>query len=217
MKPCIFLSSVAMTVIFLRYLGGCKTAPPSGPYVDPPFDPVTRLAMELEGTYNRGPADPAEPLQDRRIRLAPLGAGEWIYYQVNEGVDLQEVYRQRVLHLQPRGDGKIAQVAYTLKTPTKFQALNAPLGSLSLSDLDSAFPEGCKMIWIEMPDGWAGRVDQARCVIFSDRRQMDIRIGSRADLIGNRLRQAESGYNMDGVRLWGSKDGEWLTLYRTDN
>lgn len=202
---------LSMSAAVLIVLGACTTTPAP----DTPIDPVTRLAADLAGSYNRAPVDTAEPLRDRRIRLSPLGAGEWIYYQVNEGTDLETVYRQRVLHLQGRDDGTIAQVAYTLKTPEQFQALDAPLSALTLSDLDSAFTEGCEMIWIEMPNGWAGRVDPGRCVIFSERRDMEIRIGSRADLIGNRLRQAESGYDMDGVQLWGSEDGEWLTLYRS--
>jgi hypothetical protein len=208
MKSYTFLS---VSAVALTVLGSCTTTP----VPDTPIKPVTRLAMDLEGTYNRAISDAAEPLRDRRIRLSPLGAGEWIYYQVNEGADLENVYRQRVLQLQAGDNGTIAQVAYTLKTPEPFQALDAPLSALTLSDLDITLTEGCEMIWIEMPNGWAGRVDPGRCVIFSERRDTNMRIGSRADLIGNRLRQAESGYDMDGVRLWGSEDGEWLTLYRT--
>jgi len=204
-------SFLSFSAVILIFLGACTTTP----VPDTPVDPVTRLAADLAGTYNRAPSDTAEPLRVRRVRLSPLGAGEWIYYQVNEGVDLEKVYRQRVLHLQARDDGTIAQVAYTLNTPEQFQGLDAPLSALKLSDLDSPFTGGCETIWVEMPNGWAGRVDPGRCVIFSERQDMDIRIGSRADLIGNRLRQAESGYDMDGVRLWGSEDGEWLTLYRT--
>lgn len=191
----------------------CTTVPASNPAAD--TGPAARLASAMAGTYLRPSPSSDEPRQDRRVPLAPLGDGQWIYYQVNQGLDLEQVYRQRVLNLSEQLDGRVTQTTYTLTKPEDYQAMDAPIDQITLDQLTRGMESGCDMVWIEMPDGWSGRVDPSQCVIFSQRRQTQLRIGSRADIASTRLRQAETGYDLNGNRLWGSEDGEWMVLYRT--
>lgn len=201
--------NLSIMTFFLAFLGSCATAPT----ID--TDPASRLATAMAGTYLRTAADSSGPLQDQRIRLDNLGPGQWLYYQVNEGDQYQDIYRQRVLNLRNDERGRVLQTAYILNDPTAYQTPTSDLSSLTRQDLSPGLEPGCDMIWIEMEDGWAGQIDPKRCVIFSDRQQSNSRIGARADLNDSRLRQAETGYDMDGNQIWGLDDGEWIVLYRT--
>ncbi|MGB3456249.1 MAG: chromophore lyase CpcT/CpeT [Litorimonas sp.] len=176
----------------------------------------TRLAEAMEGIYVRPASPEAEPLHDMRMRIDPLGPGEWLYYQVNEGEDLSEVYRQRVLQLRAAGPGRVVQTAYTVAQPERFAGTTRRFDTLSREDLDPALGGGCEMIWTRSGAVWSGRVDPDRCTIVSRRRGTELRIGARAELTQDGLRQAETGYRIDGTFLWGSQDGEWLSLRRED-
>lgn len=206
MKPC---SNLSILTFSLFFLSACATSPII------PTNPAERLAQAMDGEFLRLPDASQTPLRDKRIRIDPLGPGEWLYYQINEGENLSEVYRQRVLQLRTDTNGRVIQTAYSLKTPEPLQAFDAAaITTLTLNDIEPTLGAGCDLIWIEMGDGWAGRIDPADCLIVSQRRQTEIRIGTRTDLIGDRLRQAESGYDLDGNRIWGSEDGEWMVLRR---
>jgi hypothetical protein len=88
------------------------------------------------------------------------------------------------------------------------------LSALTRAQLRPELGEGCDMIWVEMPHGWTGQVDPSRCVIVSPTQRGELRMGARTEIIGNRLRRAETGYDLDGIRLWGAEDGEWTVLFR---
>jgi len=205
-------SNLSNMTILSVFLVGCATAPVQAP--TNPTDPAQRLAAAMAGEYDRTSTSSDEPLRDRRIRIDPMGPGEWLYYQVNEGADLEQVYRQRVLSLWTQADGRILQTAYSLTSPNIYETMGESLSALTLDQLRPALPSGCDMVWIEMPNGWAGRIDLNDCIITSKSSQAEIRLGARADLIDHRLRQAETGYDLDGNRLWGSEDGEWMVLRR---
>lgn len=198
-------------MIMSIFLVGCATTPIQP--MEQTIDPATRLAIVMTGDYQRTSA--GAPLRDRRIRIAPMGAGEWIYSQVNEGANWNSVERQRVLSLRAQPDGRVVQTAYSLTSPDIYQAMGDSLATLTLNQLQPELGKGCEMIWIEMPNGWSGRVDPSRCVIVSPTQRGELRMGARAEVIGNRWRRAETGYDLDGNHLWGSEDGQWVVLYRT--
>ena len=180
-------------------------------------DQADLLAAAMDGEYLSAPGQSGNVLLDRRVRLSGVEweDGEWLYYQINRGpthAAQDEVYRQRVLHLQARPDGSVAQTAYTLAEPETFAGLE--LSDLTKADLKDPFADGCELVWRGSGYSWSGAVDPETCVIFSERRQTHLRIGSRSEIEGDTLRQAESGYSMDGDYLWGSKDGDWITLER---
>lgn len=205
-------SNLSNMTILSVFLIGCETAPVQTPVESP--DPALQLATAMNGNYMRTDANLAEPLRDRRVRIDPLGAGEWVYYQINIGAALETVTRQRVLSLTAQPDGRVTQTAYSLTSPELYQNMGGSLSVLTLDQLRPERSDGCDMIWIEMPDGWAGRVDLNDCIISSQNSQAEIRMGARADIIGSRFRRAETGYDLDGNRVWGFDDGEWMVLYR---
>jgi hypothetical protein len=206
-------SNLSNMTILSSFLIGCETAPVQAPVKAP--DPAQQLAIAMNGSYMRADANLTEPLWDHRVRIDPLGAGEWAYYQVNIGAALETVTRQRVLSLIAQPNGRVTQTAYSLTSPELYQSMGGSLSALTLDQLRPELSDGCDMIWIEMPNGWAGRTDLNDCIISSQNSQAEIRMGARADIIGNRFRRADAGYDLDGNRLWGFDDGEWMVLYRT--
>jgi len=193
MKPIIGFAATLM-------LTACATAPS----ID-----TADLAEFMEGHFIAGEPGVKTYFHDKRVRIVPLGDGEWLYYQINRGAD-DSVYRQRVLHLEPLKNGQVQQTAYTLKSPEKFSDMGQVLKTIALDDLDTAFTEGCEMIWTAAESGWDGKVDPQDCVIFSERRQSELRIGSKSKLTKAGLRQGESGYQLDGTYLWGTKGDDDL-------
>lgn len=211
MKSFSNLSNMAIVSVFLV---GCATGPVT-PTTTPP-SPEKKLASLMVGTYQPKNANPAttNAVRDTREKIEPLGQGQWIYQQVNEGSALKKVARQRVLSLRAGSDGRVIQTTYSLTTPTPYQAMGDSLSGLTRAQLRPELGEGCEMIWVEMPNGWTGQLDPSRCMIISPTQRGELRMGARAEIIGNRLRRAETGYDLDGHRLWGSEDGEWVVLYR---
>lgn len=208
-------ANLSNLTIVSAFLVGCVTAPVQTPAE--PTDPATRLAAMMAGDYQRADAEVrmSDPLRDRRVRVDSMGSGQWIYHQVNEGSNWNSVERQRILSLRTQPNGRVVQTTYSLTAPETYQAMGDSLSALTRGQLRPELGEGCEMIWIEMPNGWAGQVDPNRCLITSPTQRGELRMGARADLIGNRLRRAETGYDLDGNHLWGSEDGQWLVLYRT--
>lgn len=203
-------ANLSSMVILSAFLAGCATPSVQTPAAS--TDPATRLATMMSGRYQN--ANMANPLHDHRIRIDPMGSGQWVYYQVNEGADLDQIYRQRVLVLRSRSDGRVVQSAYALTAPGRYQGMGDSLSTLTLDQLKPEMDKGCDMIWIEMPERWLGQVDPNRCMIIAPTQQAELRRGVRTDLNSTRLRIAETGYDLDGNRLWGSEDGEWTVLHR---
>lgn len=215
MKSFANLSIFTIVAIFLAILSGsCATAP-----VQPPNTSATRLANAMAGDYGRALAGNSvfAPLQDQRIKIDALGPGQWLYHQRNEGPDLAQITRRRVLSLRAQPDGRVIQTDYAVPAspPGTPQTTKQWLATLTLDQLRPAMSPGCEMIWIEMPNGWSGQIDPGRCVITPPAQSGERYLGARANLVGSRLRTAETGYDEDGNRLWGEGDGQWVGLYRT--
>ena len=188
----------ALSLLCLSGLAACSGQAASGAKASG----AQGLAADMAGVFAN------ERITDARTPIAPLGEGAWLYYQVDrEGA----VYRQRVLHLEDGPAGTVRQTAYSLSEPERFAGL-ADRPTRAALQMD--FTPGCEMIWRKGDDGWSGAVDPQNCTIFSERRQTSLRIGARSELAGDRLRMGESGYQMDGRYLWGSRPGEWLELTR---
>ncbi|GHB00617.1 hypothetical protein GCM10009069_24350 [Algimonas arctica] len=210
MKSFANLSNLAIVAFFLA---GCATTPVESPTA--PTDPAAQLATRMVGTYQAKSAKiAADIVRETRVKLDPLGAGQWIYTQINEGPSFDKVSQQRVLSLRSQPDGRVIQASYSIISPSPYQAMGNKLSALTRAQLRPELGEGCDMIWVEMPHGWSGQVDPSRCVIVSPTQRGELRMGARTEIIGNRLRRAETGYDLDGIRLWGSEDGEWTVLFR---
>ncbi len=173
------------------------------------------LAGDVAGIYETG-IGTEEAMRDRRVRIAPLGDGEWLYYQVNHKTDLS-VYRQRVLQLTPLPDGQVSQVAWTINEPEALVDLWDNPGvqtSLTLDDLSASMDAGCRQVWTQTAEGWHGIVDPETCVIDSARRGTQIRIGAESKLTSERLSLAERGFDLEGEQLWGTAQGDYYVLSR---
>jgi hypothetical protein len=75
------------------------------------------------------------------------------------------------------------------------------------------------MTWaLQPPDAaarWIGRVEPADCRIFSERRQAEIAIEGETRLGTKSLLQTERGFSLEGEKLFGTNEGEFIQLYRT--
>ena len=74
---------------------------------------------------------------------------------------------------------------------------------------------GCVQSWTRDADGiWHGSVDPLTCVIFSERRQTTIRIGSDSYYQGSTYGTSERGFDEAMSLLWGSEPGEYIAMTR---
>nr|WP_070958429.1 chromophore lyase CpcT/CpeT [Hyphomonas sp. Mor2] len=183
----------------------------------PESSPAETLAGQMTGTFETA-IGTDEAMRDRRIQIAPLGAGEWLYYQVNHRSDLS-VYRQRILQLEPLPDGSVRQTAWTFDDAEAHADLwdkpNA-LAALTREDLSTGLEDGCAQVWQLAEGVWRGTVDPETCIIDSTRRGMQIRIGAESVLEADALSLAERGFNLEGEQLWGTAPGDYYRLARAD-
>jgi len=165
------------------------------------------------------PSENGGVLSDFRPRIAPLGEGEWVYLQRNrDGAP----YRQRVLQLLDNPDGSVSQIAWSLSDPEALE--NAPdqpelLDMIDRSMLVATFTEGCAQQWSFTNDPepvWSGVVDPETCVVMSQRRGAEIRIGAEARITPDGLFEAERGFSMQGEQLWGTPVGEFALIMRDE-
>lgn len=192
-------------------LCACAHAP------EPSSSPSAQLAADMEGTFETALGSDAA-MRDRRVRIAPLGPGEWLYLQVNHQADLS-VYRQRILQLQSRADGKVEQRAWIFNDAAAYADLwDKPdaQADLSLDVLSAGLENGCAQIWRAENQDWRGTVDPKTCIINSTRRGTQIRIGADSVLTSVTLSVAERGFDLDGEQLWGTEPGEFYQLTRAD-
>ena len=194
---------------FALGLTACVTAPP-------PTASET-LAASMEGIFETA-IGTEDAMRDRRVRIDPLGPGEWLYYQVNHRSDLS-VYRQRILQLESLPDGRVQQTAWTFNDAAAHVDLwDAPevLASLTMGNLSTGLEQGCAQVWIREEDGWSGIVDPDTCLIDSQRRGTQIRIGAESRLSVQSLALAERGFDLDGDQLWGTDPGDFYRLDRVE-
>ncbi|MCH9750948.1 MAG: chromophore lyase CpcT/CpeT [Alphaproteobacteria bacterium] len=190
-------------------LGACVTSPS--------LSPAEMLAANMADTFETAIGSD-DAMRDRRIEIAPLGAGEWLYYQVNHKSDLS-VYRQRILQLEALPDGRVRQTAWTFNDAAAHVDLwDKPdvRAALSLDDLSAGLEDGCAQIWTRDGATWAGKVDPDRCIITSTRRGAQIRIGADSLLDEASLSLAERGFELGGEQLWGTDPGDYYRLTRAE-
>lgn len=212
-----------ITVLAVMLCAGCvpsKTigTASNGADREPSDNPVAELAALMMGRFAE---DGETPIFDFRAKLPQMGDGQWVYYQRDRGKrdagDTRKAYRQRVLQLVDRPDGRVAQITWSLKDASGYAtAPNNPaiLDALSREALAPLLADACEQIWMFEGGIWRGRVDPARCVIFSKRRNTRIAIGSETRLSDDALQEAERGFDLDGVQLWGTAPGAFSTMLR---
>ncbi len=190
-------------------LGACVTSPS--------LSPAEMLAADMADTFETAIGSD-DAMRDRRIEIAPLGSGEWLYYQVNHKSDLS-VYRQRILQLEALPDGRVRQTAWTFNDASAYVDLwDKPdvQAALSRDDLSAGLEDGCAQIWTRDGAIWAGKVDPDTCIITSTRRGAQIRIGADSLLDEASLSLAERGFDLAGEQLWGTDPGDYYRLTRAE-
>ena len=201
----------AVCVVF----GACQSSEQSA---RPAKADIKAFAGLMENVFETVPENTETVIRDKRVRVTSKALdGMWFYTQLNTGEE-GKLYRQRLSQLTLSEDeGVVVQTAYGLKTPAKYaDAWNTPglLSALTPDDFDPYFTKGCEQVWTPQGDGaWTGYVDPKTCVITSKRRSKDIRIESEGYLSKGVYRTNERGYEMDMTFLWGTKPGEFITLY----
>lgn len=177
-----------------------------------------QLARAMVGTFEKDIGTDSA-MRDRRIPIEPLGAGEWLYIQVNHTRDLS-VYRQRILQLLPLDDGRVEQITWTINHPERLVDLwdNPEQGSaLNFDDLSLLLGEKCSQIWSHTEPVWYGLVDPQTCIVDSPRRGEQIRLGAEASLSQTSISLAERGYDLQGEQIWGTAQEQYYTLLRVTN
>lgn len=176
------------------------------------------LTKQLEGQFQTYESDTENRLADRRMRINPLGDGEWMYTQVNSGEELK-LYRQRIMQFVDTDFG-VEQKAYKLVNPEDFVGLwNHPdkVESLTMESLEPYLDDGCNMLWNKAPDSefiWHGKIDHKVCTIYSERRQSKIHIGAESRISTAELQQTERGFDQQGEQLFGTDPGAFIRLQR---
>jgi reactive intermediate/imine deaminase len=183
-----------------------------------PASPAKSLAAAMSRPFVAPePSSSGEVLSDFRPRIAPLGEGQWVYLQRNRG---DVPYRQRVLQLLDNPDGSVTQIAWSLSAPEAFtDAPSQPdvLKSLEPSMLVATFSEGCSQEWrytVGPEPAWTGVVNPETCVIMSERRGVEIRIGAEAKITPEGMFEAERGFSLEGEQIWGTPEGEYALIMR---
>ncbi len=199
----------SMTIFAALSIAGCVNAATP--------NPSAALAADMAGTFETA-IGTEDAMRDHRVRLDPLGPGEWIYYQVNHKSDLS-VYRQRILQLEAFPDGRVQQTAWTFNDAAAHVDLwDKPeaMAALTLASLSTGLEQGCAQVWSPTDGGWNGTVDPDTCVIDSKRRGTQIRIGAESKLSAESLSLAERGFDLEGTQLWGTDAGDYYVLPRAD-
>lgn len=207
------LTATACALVF-----GCSGAKTSSGEISAPLE----LAQLMENTFQTAADDTESNFTDRRVIVSADGlSGTWVYLQLNTGAE-KKLYRQRLFNLTMSDDGeRVVQTTYELKAPEKYvDAWTNPklLNALTTDDFDPYFTTGCEQHWQKNEAGtWSGYVDPKLCVITSKRRGKQIRIESEGQLSADMYRTNERGYDMDMTFLWGTKPGEYISMFPVIN
>lgn len=190
-------------------------------------DPAAELAKVMTGRFASEPDKDGNRVEDFRVPVQDMGAGEWIYFQRNQGPKTRterRAYRQRVLQLVTAPGGGVSQITWSLKSPELYSA--APrypgvLKAINKKALKLTMEAGCEQRWRHDPEAgeggtWQGRVDPVECTIYSKRRQKRIGIGSETRLSAQGLLEAERGFDLNGTQLWGTPAGAFTEMMRVE-
>lgn len=182
-------------------------------------DELAELAALMLGDFATNPHNYEETIIDRRIAIIVEDQpGIWFYSQMNTGDD-QSLYRQRFHQLALAEDGQsVIQRSYVAKEAARFaDGWTQPetFAGLSMADMEPVLSDGCEQDWRRDDLGiWRGTVDPERCTVFSERRQVAIRIGSDSYYLGELYGTSERGFDEAMNPIWGSAPSEYIDLLR---
>ena len=198
-------------------LMGCTTVSKPASQILTEYD-LDTFVQSITRNFETATDDKDSQILDQRVRISsPELAGEWIYTQLNTGLD-KKLYRQRVSHLSLSEDRRsIIQKSYELQTPQEYVDLwNNPqkLKRITHADITPFANDGCVQKWKrDAAQSWYGKVDPQTCIINSKRRHKNIRIESQGRLSGDTYETNERGFDMEMQQIWGSPPGEFIVLY----
>lgn len=176
-------------------------------------DDLRELAALLVGDYfsaATGGVREGRPIYLRiRSIEAPSDAHAALYAEMrHDGVD-GEIYRQRVYLFERQQTAPLRMQALVFEDQQPAVGLIAdPALWVRLGwKTQLALVEGCDTYWVRAPGGFVGKVDPKTCLIIGKRGDQR-RIASTTLITREFIGQSESGYDIDGARLFGNADDE---------
>jgi CpeT protein len=182
----------------------------------PAADDLEILAGWMTGSFSSSAQAAADSnFLDIRLQMKPIWTGRddgaWFYVEQAAAWALDKPYRQRVYHVMPMGDGRIASVVYELPDAAAAVGawrLEAPLADLRPDDLVER--EGCVVYLERRDDGvFVGGTHERDCLsTLRGATWASTVIEVRAD----RLVSWDRGWNDAGEQVWGSTAGGYVFL-----
>lgn len=175
------------------------------------------LASQLAGKFAGVDSNNKVYLQDERQLLTPLGKGVWLHFRrERDGV----LYRERVIQLLDQPNGYVLQQTWRLVAP-EIPVTQITLDKLQSDAISGNDIENCRHIWRPVAESrsvhyWRAEINPDNCVIYSARRDTEIRIGSESKLTATTLEEAERGFTIDGTFLWGTPVGQFARMTRVE-
>jgi len=177
---------------------------------------LRELATWMSGRYSsaiQAKKDPdffAISLVMKRIWRAAGDNGYWLY--VEQAMEGQAPYRQRVYRLERISDAKLVSKVYELRPSDAQKAVGAwkekePLTWLSPTEL--AEKEGCGVYLARHASGTAygGETEEKTCLTTYQGASYTT---SRVELTSTQLASWDRGWDASGVQVWGAVKGPYV-------
>lgn len=178
---------------------------------------IAGLAGLLAGDYLSAPGDGVQADTPILLRIRPVepppGWRTALYAEMRHGGPDGPVYRQRLYVFEESARGadpgaEIVMHALAFADGVAAARLIADPEVVVREGLvlHDALGAGCEMRWRREGAGFIGRVSRDTCLIVG-RRGDQRRIEAETHIMPDAISQVERGYDLAGVRLFGSPDG----------
>ena len=155
-------------------------------------------------------------LQRRVVEVPALGE-HVVYAQINNDADPANVYRQRLYVFELLEDGRIHMTNWGFADGAGNQDILGRLADLDTLPRDAftnSLPETCASNWVRRAGEFYTYIDPQQCIIES-RRGGQLGIQSTEFVGENRIRNEESGWELDGSMRFGLPEGVYYEYQRT--
>ncbi|MDJ0927582.1 MAG: chromophore lyase CpcT/CpeT [Gammaproteobacteria bacterium] len=155
-------------------------------------------------------------LQRREVEAPALG-DHVVYAQINNDADPANVYRQRLYVFELLDGGVIRMSNWGFADPDANKDILGRLEDLASMPRDAftnSLPETCTSYWTKRDDEFYTYIDPDKCIIES-RRGGKLGIQSTEFVSEDRIRNEESGWELDGRMRFGLPEGIYYEYQRT--
>lgn len=188
---------------------------PAAPVAGAAESSLSTLAAWLTGHFSSAAQAAADPeFRAVELRAVPIWTerddGPWIYVEQALVTSVERPYRQRVLRLAAREDGRLASAVHLLPgDPLRFAGAwreQRPLAALAPADL---LPRtGCDVLLRRDEEGvFRGGTEGTGCA--SELRGAAYAT-SEVELTAEGMRSWDRGFDADGVQVWGAQKGGYV-------